>query len=90
VANHTESDIGAAAFLLTRGFKLVGLTRLGPHRYGFCFSDPDNSAAQETRSYFDGATAEAKALLDSLRDLKNRLYAEKANGNGNETRTHFH
>lgn len=74
---HIESDIGVASFLLTRGFKLTGMERLGPNRYGFRFSDPGNTAADQTQSYFSGALAEAKALLDAQRNLKSQLYAVK-------------
>ncbi len=87
--DHIESYIGVAAFLVERGFKLNGLKQLGPFRYGFCFSDSDRGAAKEVQNYFAGATSEAKRLLDSLRDLKDILYAEKANGNGYAKTRHF-
>jgi hypothetical protein len=83
MTDHLESDIGAAAFLLARGFKLLGLEQVGRYRYAFRFADEGQSAAQAVSEYLDGAPAEAKHLLDSLRTLKDRLYAEKGcNGNG--------
>jgi len=85
---HLETDIAVASFLTVRGFKLTHLKQLGPHRYGFSFADPDYTAAKEVDSYFAGANAEAKALLDTLRDLKDRLYATKGNRNGNDQYTH--
>jgi hypothetical protein len=87
--DHMESDIGAAAFLLVRGFKVTGLKQIGPHRYGFCFADSGRTAAKEVQGYFAGATAQAKALLDSLRNLKDQLYAQKANGNGHAETRYF-
>lgn len=84
---HLESDIGAAAFLLARRFKLLGLVRVGRNRYAFRFADEDQTATDAVREYLEGASANAKDLFDSLRMLKDRLYAEKgSNGNGYQTR----
>jgi hypothetical protein len=89
MSNYVESDIGAAAFLLARGFRLAGLTQLGPTRYGFSFADLDGAAPETVQAYHASATIEAKALLNSLRELKNKLYATKgSNGNGNNRHTH--
>ncbi len=89
--SHVEADIGAAAFLLARGFQLLGLELLGRNRFGFVFGDEERGADRAVRDYFDGAAAQSKRLMDSLRMLKDRLYAEKGwNGNGNQYRSYQH
>jgi len=81
---YTESDIQCAAFLLACGLKLAGLEVVGPNRYGFVFDDSRGRAPGWVAEYHDGARAPAKRVLDCLRELKNRLYAEKGlNRNGN-------
>lgn len=79
----TEADIHIAAFLMARGFRLIDLVQCGPNRYGFRFADPNHQAADAMRAYYAGAQAEAKALLESFRSLKDRLYAEKSQSKGN-------
>lgn len=87
---HLESDIGAAAFLLARRFELMGLVRVGRKRYAFRFADEGRNAAKAVREYLEGASVNAKHLLDSFRMLKDRLYAEKGcNGNGYQTKTYY-
>ena len=78
MSDHVESDIGAAAFLAVSGYSLIGLARLSPARYGFDFADPHNTATEARQSYFAGATAEAKALLEALYDLEDRQNAHIA------------
>jgi hypothetical protein len=81
--DHVETDIGTAAYLTACGFPLLDLVSVGPNRYAFRFADPDSTAEETARNYFAGAPAEAKALVDTLRNLKDRLYAVKGNGNRN-------
>jgi hypothetical protein len=86
--SYTESDIGASAFLLAHGLKLLELEIIGPGpRFGFVFDDAKGWAAGLVLDYHDGRECPAKKLLDCLRELKNRLYAEKGlnrNGNGHK------
>lgn len=79
--DHIESDIGTAAYLSACGFVLLDLVSVGPNRYAFRFADPNLNASNAAHNYLAGAQAEAKALVDALRTLKDRLYAEKGNGN---------
>jgi hypothetical protein len=81
--SYCESDIGASAFLLAHGLKLVRLELVGPNRYGFVFDDPRGIAPGYVADFHDGSQAPAKKLLDSLRELKNQLYAQKGFRNGN-------
>ena len=84
---HLEHDLGTAAFLVVRGFKLIGLQRKGGQRYAFCFDDPDCRASSVAALYFQGDPVPARSLVNAERDLKTRLYAEKdSNGHGNTRR----
>ena len=78
---HLESDLGTAAFLVVRGFRLVGLTPHGGARYAFRFADPDSKAAGAAMDYLGGDTASAKAIIDAEKTLKTLLYTRK-NGEG--------
>ncbi len=78
---HLESDLGTAAFLVVRGFRLVGLTPNGGSRYAFRFADPDSKAAGAAMDYLGGDTASAKAIIAAEKDHKKILYARRGNGN---------
>ena len=78
---HLESDLGKAAFLIVKGFRVLGLTDVGRGRYAFRFENGED-AAKATLGYMQGEAVSAKALISAEKDLKSLLYATKGNGNG--------
>ena len=70
---HLEPDLHAAAFLLTKGFPLIRLERVG-RRYAFEFSPDAQQAAHDFRS---GGTVVARDFAAALTRLKDELYAAK-------------
>lgn len=83
MAEHLECDLGTAAFLVVRGFPLLGLQHLNGSRFGFRFGDPAGKAGAAAMSYLQGESVPAKQLVAAERDLKTLLYSEKGCGNGN-------
>ena len=51
---HLEPDFGTAAFLHVRGFRLLGLSPIGPRRYAFRFADPEGKAEEAAMAYLAG------------------------------------
>ena len=88
-AEHQESDLGTAAFLQVRGFRLLGLSPLGGRRWGFRFADPNGDAAQAALAYLQGESVPARSLISAEKDLKTLLYSEKGNGNGNRKHSSY-
>jgi hypothetical protein len=85
---HLEFDLGAASFLIVRGFPLIDLEPdPSGRRFAFRFDDADGAAKAASLDYFRGATAPARELMSAQKYLKNLLYAKKPlrNGNGNES-----
>ena len=82
-AEHQESDLGTAAFMQVRGFRLLSLSPLGGGRLAFRFADPDGAAAQDGLAYLQGESVPARSLISAEKDLKTLLYAQKGNGNRN-------
>ncbi len=87
---HLEPDLHCAAFVLTRGFPLLGLQRSGK-RYLFEFASDAQAAAHE---YAANALIPARDYADAIARLKSSLYSEKfkedrnENGNGNVYRNY--
>ena len=91
---HLEPDLHAAAFLLTKGFPLIRLERVG-RRFAFEFSPDAQPVAME---YRQGGTVVARDYADALTRLKDQLYsakfsetsrfAEEFSGNGNGEKGH--
>ncbi len=81
-AEHMESDLGTAAFMQVRGFRLLGLSPLGGRRWAFQFANPDGDAAQAALAYLQGESVPARSLIAAEKDLKTLLYSQKGNGNG--------
>jgi len=79
---HLESDLGTAAFLQVRGFRLLGLAPSGAGRYAFRFADPDGEAAQAALGYLQGEVVAAQSLVAAEKNLKTLLYSTK-NGDVN-------
>jgi hypothetical protein len=84
---HLEPDLGTAAFLVVRGFPLLGLKRIGGSRFGFRFADHTGKGKAAAMAYLQGESASAKMLFAAERDLKTLLYSRKGNGHGNTTKT---
>ena len=83
LSERQEPDLGTAAFLQVRGFRLLGLAPLGGGRWAFRFADPDGKASQAALAYLQGESVPARALIAAEKDLKTLLYSQKGNGNGN-------
>ena len=81
---HFESDLGVAAFLMVRGYRLLGLDAPeGSSRLVFRFADPKRLAAEAVLHYLDGENALARAIVEAEKTLKSLLYREKnRNGHG--------
>lgn len=79
---HLENELGVAAYLLAKGFRLLGLLEVAPGRYSFRFHD-DGSTAQAAFDYFQGATIAAKDMFSAERSLKTLLYSRPNPGLGN-------
>jgi hypothetical protein len=79
---HLEADLHCAAFVLARGFPLLGLERSGK-RYLFEFAPEAVEAAHE---YAENALIPARDYADAIARLKNSLYSEKFKESRNENR----
>lgn len=82
MSEHLQSDLGIAAFLVVRGFRLLGLTADGRGRFMFRFDDPENRAAGVAMAYLQGESMPARALIAAEKDLKTLLYSRNGNGHG--------
>ncbi len=83
--DHMEQDLGTAAFLQVRGFRLLGLAPTGAGRYAFRFADPDGEASAASLAYLQGEAVAAYSLVAAEKSLKTFLYATK-DGNVNGKR----
>jgi len=79
---HLQTDLGTAAFLVVRGFRLLGLAPDGRGRFMFRFDDPDDRAASAALGYLQGESVPARALIAAEKDLKTLLYSRNGNGHG--------
>lgn len=79
---HLEADLGTAAFLVVRGFRLLGLAPNGNGRYAFRFADSDGKVGEAGLAYLQGESVPAKALIAAEKDLKTLLYSKKGDGHG--------
>ena len=84
--DHLERDLGAAAYLLAKGFRLLRLAPQGRGRYSFRFADPEGHTAEASLGYFQGDSVSAKALVAAEKNLKTLLYTKKETENGNAYR----
>lgn len=82
VPEYVHSDLGTAAFLVVRGFRLLGLTPDGRGRFMFRFDDPENKATAASMAYLQGDSVPARALIAAEKDLKTLLYSSNGNGHG--------
>jgi len=83
---HLETDLGIAAyFLATNAVPFVGLERIGKGRFAFVFDAIHADVNQLVNGYFSGdINASAKAVVDSIKRLKDLMFAERRN-DGDET-----
>lgn len=73
-----ESDLGAAAFLIVRGFRLLDLVAGDGQRYRFCFEDAEGKAADAVMGYLQGECVSGRELIAAEKSLKSLLYAKKS------------
>jgi len=79
---HLETDLGIAAyFLATNAVPFLGLERIGKGRYAFVFDGSRADMNRLVNDYFSDAPASAKSVVDAIRKLKDRLFAEKLKEN---------
>lgn len=95
---HLEPDLHAAAFMLTKGFPLIRLERVG-RRFAFLFGPEAHEAAQE---YRNSGTVVARDYAQALKQIKDALYSTKftesakfeeefsGNGNGEDGQQYSH
>ena len=72
---YLQNDMGTCAFLMTKGYKLLGLAP-AKHGFNFRFGD-DGTAEQAALAYLQGEPTPARAFYDALRTLKSLLYSKK-------------
>jgi len=65
------SDLGEAAFLLTRGFGLKGTEQVGPTRIVFIF---DAAAKPAALGFWNSEPVPARQFFDAIRDVKTMLF----------------
>jgi len=70
-------DLGLAAALSTLGYELKGLDRSNPRKIKFIF-EQDKRIERIIENYFnDKLKVSALSLLNSLKNLKNRIYSDE-------------
>jgi hypothetical protein len=89
MSDHLEDDLPTAAFLIVKGFKLLGVVPGARGHYAFRFEDTEGKAKQGAISYLQGDVVPARDFVAAEKNLKTVLYSAKdRNGNSNETH-HF-
>ena len=72
--NFTTSDFYAAAFLVAKGYKLLGINKADSRRFRFIFTD-ESYRAQLVSGYFAGLVeVNAKAFVTAIKELKSLMY----------------
>ena len=82
---HLECDLNVAAFLVVRGFRLLGVEPAGGKRLSFRFEDDQGNARAAALEYFSGATVSARDFAAAEKNLKTVIYSAR-NGNGKQYR----
>lgn len=83
-SEHLEPDLGTAAFLQVRGFRLLGLHPLTAGRWAFRFADPQCNAPDSAMDYLRGEPVSARSFAEAEKSLKTLLYSQRRiDGNGN-------
>jgi hypothetical protein len=84
---HLEDDLGIAAFLVVKGFRLLGLQPGNGGHFSFRFEDMDGRAQQTAMDYLHGDPISAREFVAAEKTLKTVLYSAKGR-NGNSYVTH--
>ena len=72
--NFQTTDFYTAVFLLSSGFKLIGIDKSNPRRFGFVFTDQANRA-KLLEDFFNGiARIEPRQFVSSIKELKTLMY----------------
>ena len=69
-------DLGAAASLVTGGFKLVSLDKSNPRKVQFIFCREVGIEKVVDDYWADHLEVKARAFFDNVKMLKNRIYSE--------------
>jgi hypothetical protein len=72
--NFTTSDFYAAAFLVAKEYRLLGIDKADSRRFHFIFTDePDRP--QLVSAFFAGLVeVNAKEFVSAIKELKSRMY----------------
>ncbi len=70
------ADLGAAAALVCRGYKLLCLDRGNPHRVNFVFQQECDLEITLDKYWSDTLEIRARAYFDTIKALKSRLRSE--------------
>jgi len=72
--NFITSDFYAAAFLVAKGYRLLGINKADSRRFRFIFTDePDR--AQLVSGFFAGLVeVNAKEFVSAIKELKSLMY----------------
>ena len=71
------NDLGLAAALISRGFKLQGISRDERNRACFQFDESAQLDLSESAYWEGGFDVEARVYFDNIKMLKGRIYAGK-------------
>jgi len=72
--NFITSDFYAAAFLVAKGYKLLGINKADSRRFRFIFTD-EPYRAQLVSGYFAGLVeVNTKAFVTAIKELKSLMY----------------
>lgn len=72
--NFTTSDFYAAAFLVAKGYKLLGIDKADSRRFHFIFTD-EPYRPQLVSAFFAGLVeVNAKVFVTAVKELKSLMY----------------
>ncbi|MBI5078343.1 MAG: hypothetical protein HZB11_03225 [Candidatus Yonathbacteria bacterium] len=77
--NFTTSDFYAAAFLVAKGYRLLGIDKADSRRFHFIFTnEPDRP--QLVSAFFAGLVeVNAKEFVSAIKELKSLMYNDAMN-----------
>jgi hypothetical protein len=84
VKEYRESDLGIAAYLVVKGFPILGLERVNGRRYAFRFEDENGQTACAAVAYLRDDCVSARQLVGAMKDLKTMLYSKHEYGDGDD------
>lgn len=81
ISQISTKDFYQASLLYALGFPLVGLNRPSGDFVVFTFEDPEFKGEILLDEYWNGGVmVDAKKLISSIKELKNRMYSRMQNG----------